>query len=276
MNNKSITMDKNITDLDLIVEKWINYMWEKTKSMSKSAKQQPQIEFEDLEIIVNWKKVDILQDDAVFKDDKSISKKLNQQTLFRTYFTNETEQEQEYSFKTERKTRQSCSFSFVKGFSREKEGQITFKLPYEIVEIGAGLKTEQSVEYGRDQTNEEEISWGVDSLIKVSPLSKTTAELVINELELVRDFHVVSYFKGRLSVCLNLKKDNTFVKSLAGDIVQILAMAADKHWIIMETNRVQFIRLNGGTEVAKMESSGKCNIRLGVEQHINLKDEKLF
>jgi len=269
-------MDKNITDLDLIVEKWINYMWEKTKSMSKSAKQQPQIEFEDLEIIVNWKKVDILQDDAVFKDDKSISKKLNQQTLFRTYFTNETEQEQEYSFKTERKTRQSCSFSFVKGFSREKEGQITFKLPYEIVEIGAGLKTEQSVEYGRDQTNEEEISWGVDSLIKVSPLSKTTAELVINELELVRDFHVVSYFKGRLSVCLNLKKDNTFVKSLAGDIVQILAMAADKHWIIMETNRVQFIRLNGGTEVAKMESSGKCNIRLGVEQHINLKDEKLF
>ncbi len=276
MNNKSITMDKNITDLDLIVEKWINYMWEKTKSMSKSAKQQPQIEFEDLEIIVNWKKVDILQDDAVFKDDKSISKKLNQQTLFRTYFTNETEQEQEYSFKTERKTRQSCSFSFVKGFSREKEGQITFKLPYEIVEIGAGLKTEQSVEYGRDQTNEEEISWGVDSLIKVSPLSKTTAELVINELELVRDFHVVSYFKGRLSVCLNLKKDNTFVKSLAGDIVQILAMAADKHWINMETNRVQFIRLNGGTEVAKMESSGKCNIRLGVEQHINLKDEKLF
>jgi hypothetical protein len=276
MNNKSITMDKNITDLDLIVEKWINYMWEKTKSMSKSAKQQPQIEFEDLEIIVNWKKVDILQDDAVFKDDKSVSKKLNQQTLFRTYFTNETEQEQEYSFKTERKTRQSCSFSFVKGFSREKEGQITFKLPYEIVEIGAGLKTEQSVEYGTDQTNEEEISWGVDSLIKVSPLSKTTAELVINELELVRDFHVVSFFKGRLSVCLNLKKDNTFVKSLAGDIVQILAMAADKHWINMETNRVQFIRLNGGTEVAKMESSGKCNIRLGVEQHINLKDEKLF
>jgi hypothetical protein len=42
-------------------------------------------------------------------------------------------------------------------------------------------------------------------------------------------------------------------------------MAADKHWINMETNRVQFIRLNGGTEVAKKESS---------EQYINLKDEK--
>jgi hypothetical protein len=140
-------------------------MWDKTKSL-KQNKQQSAIEFEDLDIIVNWNKVDLTQDDAVFKDRNNLNKKINQQTLFRTYFTNKTDQEQEYSFKTERRTRQSCTFSFVKGFTREKEGNISFKLPYDIVEIGAGLRSEQSVECGKDQTNEEEISWGVDSLIK--------------------------------------------------------------------------------------------------------------
>ena len=109
----------------MIVEKWIAYMWDKTKSL-KQNKQQPSIEFEDLDIIVNWNKVDLTQDDAVFRDAHPLNKKINQQTLFRTYFTNKTEQEQEYSFKTERRTRQSCSFSLVKGFTREKEGNISF------------------------------------------------------------------------------------------------------------------------------------------------------
>ena len=81
--------------------------------------------------------------------------------------------------------------------------------------------------------------------------------------------------KGRLNVVLNSKRDNNaFVKSFAGDIATILAMAVEKHWIQGETNRVQFLTVNGA-EIAKMECSGKCKVKLGVEQHINLKEERI-
>ena len=182
--------DKVVVDLDLIVEKWIGYMWEKTKS--KNAK----CEFEDLEIIINWSKVELIQDDAKFDANNCVNRAPSKQILFSTYFTNKTEQIQEYSFKTERRTRQSCCFSFIKSFTREKEGGLTIKLPQEVVEIGGGIRSSQQVECGKDQTNEEEICWAVDSLIKVRPHSKTSASLVITEFKLEKAFLLNCYLKG--------------------------------------------------------------------------------
>ena len=181
--------DRTIIDLDLIVEKWISYMWDRTKSKSNK------IDFEDLDIIVNWAKVELTQEEAKF--DPQITKNdPSNQTLFRTYFTNKTESEQEYSFKTERVTRQICGFTFLKGFSKEKEATVTFKLPQDIVEIGGGIKSEQMVECGKDQSKEEEVSWSVDSIIRVQPRSRTQAELVITEIQLERNFSLNTFLKG--------------------------------------------------------------------------------
>lgn len=258
--------DKAIVDLDLVVEKWITYMWEKTKSKADAKH-----EFEELNVKIDWKRCDITQKDAKFDDVTQGT--LRNQTLFKTYFKNNTDTEQEYSFRTERKTRQSCSFSFVKGFSREKEGVISFKLPDDILEVGGGLRSEQSVEMGKDETKEEEVTWGVDSQIKVRPHSKCNAELILNELEMVRNFKVEMLLKGRLTVVLTTKKDETFVKSFSGDITQILHMANDKLWMPMDSSSsVKFMKING-METAVMEFSGKCQFRLGVEQHVNLNEE---
>lgn len=169
------------------------YMWDKTKASLKSVK----CDFDDLEIIVNWAKVELVQEEATFERSPNNQRRnLLSETLFRTYFVNNTNQEQEYSFKTERTTRQSCGFSFSRGFSREKEGGITFKIPQEIVEIGGGIRSEQSVECGKDKTNEEEVTWGVDSVIKVQPHTKTCASLVVNELEFDRNFSVETKIRG--------------------------------------------------------------------------------
>lgn len=188
--------DRTIVDLDLIVEKWITYMWEKTK-LAQSSKA-PKCELEDLDIVVNWARVELTQSDAQFERGQSPrSHAPIAQTLFRTYFINNTTQEQEYSFKTERSTRQSCGFSFTKGFCREKEGGVTFKIPQDIIEIGGGLRSEQFVEAGKDQTKEETITWAVDSVIKVQPHTKTSASLVITELEFDRNFTLETKLKGR-------------------------------------------------------------------------------
>ena len=123
-DNDSSSADRTIVDLDIIVEKFIQYMWETTKSKSDKK-----YEFEDLDIVVNWTKMEIISDSAKFEPKTTGFKNPVNQTLFKTYFTNKTNQVQEYSFKTERTTRQSCGFSFVKGFTREKEASISFKLP---------------------------------------------------------------------------------------------------------------------------------------------------
>ncbi len=181
--------DKAIVNLDAVVEKWITYMWEKTKSKADSRH-----DFDELNVKIDWKRCDITQKDAKFEN--MTKGTLRNQTLFKTYFSNNTDTEQEYSFRTERKTRQSCSFSFVKGFMREKEGSIHFKLPEDILEVGGGLRSEQSVEMGKDETKEEEVTWGVDSQIRVRPHSKCNAELILNEMEMERSFKVEMLLKG--------------------------------------------------------------------------------
>lgn len=76
-------VDKTIVDLDVIVEKWIMYMWEKTKTKQQASK----YEFEDMEVIVNWSKVDLIQDEAKFEPGSNPfgNRKPNTQTLFRTF-----------------------------------------------------------------------------------------------------------------------------------------------------------------------------------------------
>ena len=66
----------------------------------------------------------------------------------------------------------------------------------DICEIGAGIRSEQTVECGKDQTKEEEVTWGCDSTIKVEPHTKASASLVITEIQMSRSFEVTTYFKG--------------------------------------------------------------------------------
>jgi hypothetical protein len=91
-----------------------------------NTRKSDKIDFDDLEIEIDWKRVDIFQADANFEN-RNLKGDIKAQTLFKTYFTNKTNTEQEYSFQTERTTRQSCTFTFIKGFSREKEGKNLLK-----------------------------------------------------------------------------------------------------------------------------------------------------
>jgi len=266
--------DRTIVDLDLIVEKWIYYMWEKTKTSKQSSK----YEFDDLNIVVNWSKVELVQDEAKFsKENRLESKMPTSQTLFRTFFTNNTDIEQEYSFKTDRVTRQSCGFQFMKGFMREKEGGVSFKLPDDILEIGGGLRSEQSIECGKDQTNEQEISWGVDSVIKVKPHHRTKASLIINELKMEREFSLETRMKGRLTVQLSSRNgQNEFIKSFSGDIVEIITRSIEKLWLPPNASVFEIVDDGPGKpRYVRTILKGKCKFRLGVEQHVQLNEEKI-
>ena len=236
-----------------------------------------------MEVKVNWDHVELNQKEAKFDNCNDLKthnlfaeNRPKTQTLFRTYFTNNTDIEQQYSFKTDRVTRQVCSFEFTTGFIREKKGNITFKLPEGIVEIGGGIRSEHSIECGKDQTKEEEVSWGVDSVINVKPHTRTVASLVVNEIELDKNFTVETRLRGRLVVVLNNRcEGNQFFKSFSGDIVEIISKAVESYWLPANSSVFEILQGDDGQKYARTVVKGKVKFRLGVEQHVTLNEEPL-
>ncbi|VDM41748.1 unnamed protein product [Toxocara canis] len=114
-------------------------------------------------------------------DTKQVRQAKEEQCLFKSTFTNTTEREQEYSFKTERSTRSTATVVVEKGVCRGVEMALKLKTPGEVVEANAGFHNEVSVMHIGENTTEEELIWGVDSTVRVPPLCETVAELVILE-----------------------------------------------------------------------------------------------
>lgn len=260
---------KLIIDLDYVVEKFIMYMNNETKEGKIKN-------YDDVEIIVNWKRVEIIQDDAKFNlaFDDSTPKIPISQTLFRTTFTNTTDTEQEYSFKTERKTAQTCSYTFQQGFCKTKEGGVKFKLPEEILEIGGGISYEQSVDYGKDETKSDEVTWGVDNIVKVQPHTRSLAELVIDEQQLSTEFTVEVKMSGRLSITINKRSTNTFVSGTTADIYQVFELVMAKNLIPKLNSIFEIVTINEKRYV-KAILKGRCDFRLAVSQHITLSQQPI-
>lgn len=81
-------------------------------------------------------------------------------------------------------------------------------------------------------------------------------------------------FSGRLVITLNHKKDG-FVKSFSADIAQIIDIGLDKLWIPRNSTKFEVISMNGERTV-KSYLYGSCKFRLGVEQHIEINEQKLI
>jgi hypothetical protein len=100
-------------------------------------------------ITINWKRVVFIQSNAHFYGSPPV-RLPRSQILFRTNFNNKTTNEHSYLFKTERFTRSTFKFTFTQSLRKTQESTVIFRLPEEIVELGGGIKREQSVEFGQD------------------------------------------------------------------------------------------------------------------------------
>ena len=187
--------------------------------------------------------------------------------LFKTTFRNNTDHEQEYSFKTERRTQSSCEVEIEKGVSYGEELGISLKLPSEVLEIGAGFHRAVSVTKTTQQSFEQEMLWGVDSQVKVQPHHMTTAELVIHEDQFTGNFNMKTKLSGKVTVGItNLRDNNAFIKSIEGDIVEILRREVAE-------NGLQGLTV--GKHSVTYVTVGKCDMRYGIEQFVNLSEETI-
>jgi hypothetical protein len=89
--------------------------------------------------------------------------------LFRSSFVNDTDKEQEYILRTERKTVSTCDIEIFQGYVTEKSAEFSLEIPIPscVVSAGAGFKHEYSVENSTTKSIQEEMTWSLESNVKV-------------------------------------------------------------------------------------------------------------
>ncbi|XP_074662133.1 uncharacterized protein LOC141914747 [Tubulanus polymorphus] len=248
-----------IVNLDEVVESWAWDMFYTTAS-----DKQKKIPKDALALKINWKKVNFVHEGPDYEDNKKSSKPQNQ-VLFKSNFTNETEQEQDYSFRTERVTRSTCEVFYEKGYSMGYEMSITLKTPCEVFEANSGFHREINVNKCEGEIVEEEMTWGVDNQIRVPAKHKCVAELVISEEQFSSNFTIITTFEGQVHVVFtNMSDNNSFVKAVDGEIGQIFKDKGKKY---------RCFTVDGGK--VSVETKGTTKFRYGIEQHVRVHQEPL-
>ena len=94
-----------------------------------------------------------------------------------------------------------------------------------VLEANAGYYQEETLTNSAGQTFEEELTWGVDSLIKVESNHVAEAQLVVNAKKRSGDFIIVSRIWGPVFVNFTyIRENNTQLKATCTgqDIYEIL------------------------------------------------------
>ncbi len=185
--------------------------------------------------------------------------------LFQTKFTNNTQDGQEYTLKTEKTTRSSCSTEIETSYTRGIQMSLNLKTPGEIFEANAGYSRELTLTNNSGETLEEELTWGVESLIKVKAQHIAEAQLVVNEKKYNGDFTVITRIKGEIFVNFtNIKDNNSLVKATSHDVAEIV-----KEFLQMQRRigeGVEYVEVQGDTVVIRTQ--GRCQFRFGIKQEV--------
>ena len=88
-------------------------------------------------------------------------------------YINDTVNEQEYQLRTERKTVQTCDIEIFNGCVTEAGAELKIEIPVPgcVLESGASFKREYAMENTTSTSVEEEMTWSIESNIKVLILS---------------------------------------------------------------------------------------------------------
>lgn len=244
-------MSQDFVNLEDIIIKWaLDFPLD--KSQKKDA--------DDIQPAdINWKHLRVRHGTTEYHDQTRAATPKSH-VLFSAYFSNNTDQTQVYTLKTERRTCSTCALSLDKGYTYGASIDIKLVPPNPVIEANAGFHGELSMNKSTEETFEEELTWSVDNQISVPPMFKTKAELIIKEDEYGGNFKTETKFEGRISVTLRNKKDNTPITTITGDVKQVFT--ADKGFRVDKTG-------------IHLVTQGRCKCRFGIEQHVRLSQSAL-
>jgi len=145
-----------------------------------------------------------------------------------------------------------------------------------VFEANAGYKREFSLTNTDGETFEEELHWGVDSVIHVNPHHTADASLVIEEKQYKGDFVIKSRILGTVYISFTaLRDNNSFIKSISGNIGSIV-----QDYLDQEKCKAGGVTAFDWVEVTKdnnviVRTKGNCKFRYGVKQEIVVNQKPL-
>jgi hypothetical protein len=174
-------------------------------------------------------------------------------------FTNNTCTEQIYSYKTSRKKLSACERSYQEGCKLGEDVGVKFKVPAAVLEVNVDLRQELSLMETERFYDEDELSWEVESQIRVPPKHRTVAELTINEKQYSIHFMIETTLKGDVIVDYkNLANGEVFSSSYI-NIATIINYAIEKK--LLKADQFQVI---GEEDAVRTRFKGTCKFSKGL------------
>ncbi|CDW56921.1 LIN 24 Like family member [Trichuris trichiura] len=271
MQQKSGSKEEQaIYDLEEIVLIWAKQIFQATKTKEQSRLSQDCLQFN-----INWSHVRFQFGTPIYEGiprfgggslDRLTSGKVQPRLLYKAVFANRTDHKQEYTFKAERISASICSVTTENGFSRGANFAIKLKTPDDILAANAGFRRDILVCNFDEDTVEEELRWGVDSVVMVPPMTETTAELVMTEAQCTANFSMHIRFNGRVIVTVtDAKSNNALVTIIEGNMADIMQNEIAKG--------CKAFKLDKRTVVGEVR--GSCKFRFGLEQKVTLTQKPL-
>ncbi|KAM3726783.1 GDSL esterase/lipase [Dirofilaria immitis] len=265
LNVTNLSGSKELIDLEVIVLNWAKQIFDVTKTKAEAK-----INKKFLQYNINWSHLFNESLEPIYTiggaDVRNVRQSKDEQSLFKSTFTNTTDREQEYSFKTQRSTRSAATIIVEKGVCRGVEMALKLKTPGEVIEANAGFNTELMVMNIGENTIEEELVWGVDSTVRVPSLCETVAELIILEDHQTRKFTIENRMSGRIIVTVtNIKDNNSLVTIIEGKIADIIRG-------LTNCSSLGFTIEN---DVVSFTTKGICKFKYGVEQKVKITEHAI-
>ncbi|KAF7260224.1 LIN 24 Twenty four Like family member [Paragonimus skrjabini miyazakii] len=249
-------------------------IWAIDTFLLTATKEQKKYDLNDLDLRLIWDDVVVTHEPAEYYDEQ-IHRLPKAQVLFSTTFRNNTDSDQEYSFRTERCTRSIAEMEIQRGVVISKEMSLKLTLPNNILEANAGFRHELSLGSASRQSTEEELTWGVDTRIIVHARSAAFAEVKVAEEQMTSQFRLVTTMQGRIrAVFVDATRNQAFVKYIEGDLATIVESMLSKRRPpsnpVNPKPQVWVETRKNGNRVLMIETSGKCMFRFGVHQEVEV------
>ena len=158
------------------------------------------------------------------------------------------------------------------GYTKGFDLGVKLMTPCEVFEANAGFHREFSLTNVDGESFEEELTWGVESLIKVKPEHVAEARLVVNEKKQSGSFEIETRIRGMVYVTFtNIKDNNSFVKATGHDIGEIVKEYLEKEK--KKGRSMENIVQVDETNTVIVKTRGSCKFRYGVKQDVKV-DQK--
>lgn len=254
-DNTSEGVSQNIVDIQNLVEEsaWEMYSDGRPKTFPKSKKK--------VRLELDWTGVKFIPMTTRYFDEQADEDECN--ILLETVFTNNSNNEQRHSWKTEQQTTATCKSSITKGYTTGMNVGLTLAAPGGVIGTTAGFSKGFTVESVLQNEDQRIMTWSADSVLLVGRMSKVTAKLQIIERKTSYKFETKVAVKGVVKGQFFKGKSKTLLMEYNANMRTYLhenmesIKDADGITLVEETNEGSFLKIEG-----------KCLFKYGIKQEI--------